>query len=458
MSQGMRAAEQVSSLTVLVRGTIGRFLAPPVLAELHRRAHSSNYEEHITHEALLAIMLDAVIGTQPSPHAAMLARRDEWTGSLQALYKKFERVDPNFATHLVSHTASEIRPLMQRKPTTGRDPLWRQTKVIDGTMPDGSEHRLGVLRRLKAAGLPANFVIVYDLASGLCERVAASEDAYTNERTLAEPLLEQAAPGEIYLGDRGFCTTRLIGCLDRRQAFFVFRECDGKVRLDQETPEKPRGRCSTGRVWESQVRLCETKGEGTWTLRRIHLLLDKPTQRGETEIWLLTNLPPRYKARAIADQHLRRWEVERHFYHIKCDLRGEMPRLGQPRAAIFAMCAALAAGNVLALVKHLAARQHGKTSAVPAKLSPYYLVLEISHSYRAIEALTTAQDWRRIANLSPADFLKWARKLAAAIDWTKYPVHSRGPKQRPPPRFKDKRNHHSTHRLLTKKKNDSNAG
>lgn len=457
MLAGMQAAERVSSLTVLVRGAIGRFLAPPVLAELHRRVGSSNYQEQITHQALLAIMLDAVIGTQPSPHAAALARRAEWQGSVQALYKKFERVDPDFATSLVSHTAGQIGPLVLRRPTTAGDKLWRQTKVVDGTMPDGSEHRLGVLRRLKAAGLPANFVIVYDLASGLCQRVAAAEDAYTNERALAEPLLEQAAPGEIYLGDRGFCTTRLIGCVDRQQAFFVFRHPDNKVRYEPQTPEKPRGRCSTGRVGECQVRVYETTGERTWTLRRIHLLLDKPTQRGETELWLLTNLPPSYHARAIADQYRRRWEVERHFHHLKCDLRGELPSLAQPRAAIFAMCAALAASNVLALVKHLAAHPRAKKDA-PTKLSPYYLVLEISHSYQAIEALTTARDWQRIADLALPAFLKWARKRAAAINWSKYPVHARGPKQRPPPRFKEARHHHSTYRLQKAKKNDSKAG
>src|SRR4051812_30054409 len=45
-------------------------------------------------------------------------------------------------------------------------------KILDGTMPDRSEHRLGVLRQIRAAGLPAQAVIVYDLATGLCDSVA----------------------------------------------------------------------------------------------------------------------------------------------------------------------------------------------------------------------------------------------------------------------------------------------
>lgn len=453
---GMQAAVQVSPLTVVVRGAIERWLAPEILAEIARQSGSDNYERKITLQALTAIMLDAVVGMQPSVHAAAVARRDQWQGSVQALYTKLGRVDPKFSIGLVRQTFQGISPLLTR-PRKSKS-LPGPVKILDGTMPDGSEHRLGVLRRLGPAGLPAQAVIVYDLATGLCDRIAVDEDAYKSEKPLAEELLEEALPGEIYLGDRAFCTYRLMAQTLDHQAFFVFREHHYNLVYEQQLPDKRCGRCSTGRVLEAQVRLYNRAQDCVWQLRRIHVELDVPTEAGEHDLWLLTNLPPTYKARAIAELYRSRWKIERHFHLVKRELHGQMPSLGGPRAAIFALCISLAAGNVLALIKHLPpAKRSSATRPQPAP-SGYYLALEIGRSYAAIEALTTPRSWRSIARLSPLAFWRWARKLAAQIPWSRYVVHPRGPKQRPPPRSSGKHRHHfSTYRLLQEKENGSNA-
>jgi hypothetical protein len=57
---GMQAAERVSPLSVLVRGGLERWLAPPILAELAASAGGGNYQRKVTLEALTAVMLDAV--------------------------------------------------------------------------------------------------------------------------------------------------------------------------------------------------------------------------------------------------------------------------------------------------------------------------------------------------------------------------------------------------------------
>ena len=446
----MQAAERVSPLTVVVRGAIERWLAPEVLAEIVRRSGSDNYERKITLQALTAIMLDAVIGMQPSVHAAAVARRDQWQGSVQALYTKLGRVDPRFAMELVRETAAGIAPLVSRAPQPKSLP--GRVKILDGTMPDGSEHRLGVLRQLRAAGLPAQAVIVYDLETGICDRIAADEDAYTCEKPLAETLLQEAVSGEVYLGDRGFCTCRLMGQVIARQAFFVFREHAHDMVYEQECPDKRRGRCSSGQVLEGQVRLCNRSGTGVWPLRRVHVQLDTPTQADEHDLWLLTNLPPSVKAGDIAELYRRRWQVERYFHSIKRELHGQMPSLGEPRAAIFALCMSLAAGNVLAFIKQLAPCERVGVGTSAPILSAYYLALEIGRSYAAIEALTTARCWQPIVALSPAAFWRWAKKLAKQIPWSHYVSRPRGPKQRPPPRLSGKHRHHfSTYRLLQAK-------
>jgi Transposase DDE domain len=453
----MQAAEKVSPLTVLVRGAVERWLAPPILAEIASDCAISNYERKVTLEALTAIMLDTVLGMQPTVHAAAIARRDEWKGSIQALYAKFGRIDPKFAMGLVKRTADGILPLLTSKRMAGK-PGNTSIKVLDGTMPDGSEHRLGVLRELAAAGLPAQAVVIYDLRTGVCDRVAVDEDAYASEKTLAEALLQEAATGEIYIADRGFCTCRLMGQVLERDAFFVFREHAYDLVYEEQSPEQPCGRCVTGLVLEGKVRLCDRIRKCTWDLRRIHVKLDAPIQSGETDLWLLTNLPPECLACEIAELYRQRWQVERHFHFIKRELHGQMPSLGEPRAAIFALCVSLAAGNLLAFVKQLQPDKKPDAEQLRPALSGYYLALEISRSYAAIEALTRPRDWRSVAELSPRSFCTWSMKLADRIPWSRYVSHPRGPKQRPPPRLSGKHRHHfSTYRLLETKKEKQRA-
>jgi hypothetical protein len=454
-ASSMLAAEKLSPLTVVVRGAVERWLAPPILAQIASDCAISNYERKVTLQALTGIMLDAVLGMQPTVHAAAIARRNEWQGSIQALYAKLGRVDPKFSMGLVRRTAEGILPLVTSRRMAGK-PGNVSIKVLDGTMPDGSEHRLGVLRELAAAGLPAQAVIVYDLSTGVCDRVAVDEDAYASEKVLAEAVLQEAAADEIYIADRGFCTCRLMGQLLGRESSFIFREHAYDLVYEEESRERSCGRCSSGVVLEGTVRLCDRLRKCTWDLRRFHVQLDAPTQSGEKDLLLLTNLPTDCLAVEIADLYRQRWQVERHFHFIKRELHGQIPSLGEPRAAIFALCVSLAAGNVLAFVKHL--QPEDKAAVQRPVLSGYYLALEISRSYAAIEALTTPRDWQAIAKLSSRAFLTWAKQQATRIKWQRYVTHPRGPKQRPPPRLSGKHRHHfSTYRLLKSQNDQSRA-
>jgi len=111
---------------------------------------------------------------------------------------------------------------------------------------------------------------------------------------------------------------------------------------------------------------------------------------------------------------------------------------------------------VLAFVKQL--QPEKKAASQRPALSGYYLALEISRSYAAIEALTTPRDWQAVADLSSRAFLTWAKQRATRIPWQRYLTHPRGPKQRPPPRQSGKHRHHfSTYRLLETKKEKHRA-
>ena len=107
----------------------------------------------------------------------------------------------------------------------------------------------------------------------------------------------------------------------------------------------------TGRVFEQTLRATNDAGEVLF-LRRVTVVLDKPTRDGDTELHLLTNVPVKHaRARVVADLYRRRWTIETAFAEMEKVLNGEINALGYPKAALFSFCMALVAYNVLSTVK-----------------------------------------------------------------------------------------------------------
>ena len=103
------------------------------------------------------------------------------------------------------------------------------------------------------------------------------------------------------------------------------------------------GRIDTGKVYEQTIRATDDAGEVLF-LRRVTVLLDRPTRDGDTELHLLTNVPAKdARAKVIADLYRRRWTIETAFQELEATLHGEINTLGYPKAALFAFCVALVA-------------------------------------------------------------------------------------------------------------------
>ncbi|MBX6311767.1 MAG: transposase [Isosphaeraceae bacterium] len=66
----------------------------------------------------------------------------------------------------------------------------------------------------------------------------------------------------------------------------------------------------------------------TQRVHRIVLRLDRPTENGEPEVVLLTNLPADIPAVELAELYRNRWSIERQFAFLKEVLQGELPSLG----------------------------------------------------------------------------------------------------------------------------------
>src|SRR5262249_19773548 len=89
--------------------------------------------------------------------------------------------------------------------------------------------------------------------------------------------------------------------------------------------------------------------------------------------------------------------IERHFQALTDLLHCELPSLGYPRAAVFAFCRSVVAGNALAVLQGNLRAVHGPERA--REVSTYELVNDIAEVYRGVMiAVPPVQGgWRRPA-------------------------------------------------------------
>jgi Transposase DDE domain len=447
----LETALEISPLTVLVRGVLEWACPHAFFEELFdRQCRPQQWSRKLVISAIAWLMLAVVSGVRRSVFAAFQADQaldtPTITATAAALYAKYGRIDPRFTTAAVRESAARMHALLTAAGI--KEPFgWEgyRITILDGTDLAGTEHRLKPLRRIKAAGLPGRFVAAYDLATGLVVDAVASEDAYTSERELVRALLLIAVVNQLFVADRNFCTTKILFRIMDRDAFFVIRQHLG-LRWHPLKEAKAIGRVETGAVWEQPIEVEDTDSGERRRMRRIILVLDTPTDEGDTEIVLLSNLKGICPLR-ICTLYRDRWTIERHFALVKTVLHGEIEGLGRPRAALFAMGMALVAANALAVVKQALRVTHGEEEF--EKLSGYSLADEVAGNYRAVDVLVAEAEWSALRAEPAERFWGWCRGVASQVRTRGLHKHPRGPKRPQPPRASGKdRPHYATYRLL----------
>lgn len=447
----MDAAVEVSPVTVLVRGILEWAFPDECLQALYEQAPRC-WTRTLTIQALFWLIIDVVAGAKNAVFAAYQAdqARDEptITVSHQAVYDKLGRMPHEFGSLLVRASAQRLAPLLAHaQPRHFLGLKKHRIRIVDGTDLGGTEHRLAVLRGIRAAGLPGRLVVCYEWATGICSEAIASEDAYASERVLVQEILGRAQVEDLFVMDRFYCTAPVMQAIGGRRASFVIRGDERNLRCRARGRRRYIGRTSTGRVSEQELEVEDTQTGEQFVVRRLFLLLDEPTEDGETEVRLLTNLPASISALRIVDLYRERWTLERHFDFLKNCLHGEIESLGKPNAALFMMFLALVAGNALAVVRQAIRTTHGDEEL--ERLSGYYLVDELAKNQHAIEVLVEDNQWQNLQRLSVPAFWNWTKRVAQRIRTRAFHKHPRGPKHPPPKRTSGKRRHHySTYRLL----------
>jgi len=293
---------------------------------------------------------------------------------------------------------------------------------------------------------------VYDPQLDLMTDIIPCEDGHAQERSLLAQVLPLVGEGDVWIEDRNFCTVDFLLGVSQRGAYFVARR-HGNVTLEPQGKFGAEVETETGWVSERKVWVCRA-GERVLSVRLVRVRLKQPTEDGDWEVEILTNLPAAVAdAATVAHLYLKRWKIEGAFHELTMALKCELNTLGYPRAALFAFAVAVAAYNVLAVLKAALRAVHGEEK-VQREVSGYYVALEWAMVYAGMMIALPAEQWEVFGPMSAQRLAKYLRSWATKIDMEKIKkAPPRKPTKHKTQRIQDQSPHLSTARLLAEAKN-----
>jgi IS4 transposase len=422
-----RFSEQ-APVAVMARLGLQRAVGAEWVNQVFEEHSEKQYTRELLFSTVVELMSLVALGMRRSLHAAAKKMTQKLSVSVTALYDKVNRVEPAVMRALVSGSAERLAPVMEPL-RRAKAPLlagW-QLRIIDGNHLPASEKRLAPLRGFRGAALPGHSLVVYDPDLDLVLDLIPCEDGHASERNLLPAALESATQGQLWMGDRHFCTSAAIRMATARGAAVLFREHASHPNPISTGPRRKIGCVDTGVVYEESVELPATKEAPALALRRITLVLDAPTSDSDMEIRLLTTLPESVNATVAAKLYRSRWSIEGLFGRLEAALTSEVRTLGHPRAALFAFATAVLAYNVLAVVQAAIAAAHDLDDK-GIEVSTYYVADDVRSDYRGMLVAIPAKEWQRFDALSPAALARTLIAIAKNVDPRSVRKHPRGPK------------------------------
>jgi IS4 transposase len=440
---------------VMVRATLEKLLRPDRLDQIFEDARQRQYTKQLLFSQVVAVMASVVTRTHSSVHSAYLAMRDRLGVSPAALYEKLNHAEPGVASVMVRQTAADAAKVIDSMPAAKKVILpGLEVFYLDGNHLAATEHRLSELRITREGPLPGQSLALLDAQRELIVDLVPCEDGHSQERALLPELLERLRERIVIVADRNFCTTKFLFGLATRGAFFVIRQHGSTLTWKLRGKRRRVGRIASGTVYEQGMEL--HSGDATLSIRRVTLCLNHPTESGDTEIRILTNLSAEQATGLqVAETYGTRWTVEGAFQTLTDVLRCEVETLGYPRAALFSFATAVLAYNTYAVVRAALRTAHG-TELIGEKLSDYHLLEDVAATYVGMDIAVPDECWGPYRSMPVRSFARSLKELAHRVKLSRYPKQRRGPKKPRPRRKSGRRNHHiSTARVLAERKKRS---
>jgi IS4 transposase len=442
-----------SPLTVMAQALLEHALQAEPIDELFERTAQVQYTDKLLFSTVVDTLSLVVCGFYKSPRKVYISQPKQFPVTLKSVYEKLHGVELPVMRELVRDNARRLTEVVHALDGALPELLPGFTvKILDGNCLAATQHRLKELRTIAAGPLPGKTLVVLDPQLGLVTDVFPCEDGHAQERALLGPVLDSVQEGELWLEDRNFCTLGwLFGVVRRRQAHVLVREHKGLPWTAVDELHAV-GRVATGEVFEQSVEVSNEEGS-VLRLRRILIRLDKPTRDGDTEVALLTDLAvAQADALTLARLYLERWRIETVFQVLTEALNCEQPRLGYPKAALFAFCVTLLAYNVLAVIKAALRVTYG-TDKVENEVSLYQVTEEIRQTYTGMMIAIVPEQWLPFRTMSARELANCLRDLARQVDLAKYKKAPTRPKKPPTPRLYDPQQPHvSTAKILAERR------
>ena len=408
-------------------------LAPEDLDALFGMHAVAQYERELLFSSVVDLMGVVVCKIEPSVCAAFNEVAESLPVSIVSVYNKLNGLEPGITAALVRHTATRLSPVITAM--EGQIPALLpgyRVRILDGNHLAATERRLKVLRGSVAGPLPGHALVVLDPSLMLATDMIPCEDGHAQERSLTKAILALVVADDVWIADRNFCTTALLTGMADAHAFFVIRQ-HGNLTVTSRGTVRSCGRTDTGHVYEQLVTIKDARG-ASMKLRRVTVVLDKPTRDGDAEMAILTNLPKSAaKPVIVAELYRERWTLETMFQSLTQMLEGELAPLGYPRAALFGFGVALATYNILSTVQ-AALRATFGGEKVQQEVSGYYIANDVRKTSFGMSIALEPETWRPFQTMkAPAlakQMLAWAshanlRKLKKRPRLIKTPVPKR---------------------------------
>ncbi|MHC5735864.1 transposase [Nostoc sp.] len=442
-----------SPVSVMVRGLLETILCPQKLDELFEKSAKTQYTKELLFSTVVEMMNTVTCGIRPSIHAAYQAKTSQMNVSVTSVYNKLNAMETDVSAELVRETGTSMEAIIRH--LNGSLPDWLpgyRLKILDGNAIGASEHRLKPLRNCNSAPLPGQSLVVLDPSLMLAIDVFPCEDAHAQERSLLHKVLTTIEEDDVWIADRNFCTLNFLSGIVARKGYFIIREHQCFPWYDA-SEFRHIGSVEGGKVFEQTVKVSDDEGYLS-NIGRVKIILDETTRDGDSEIFILTNLPTKVaNALLVAQIYRKRWTIETLFQILTEIFNCEIKTLGYPKAAVFAFCVALVSYNILSVVLAALRSIHG-IKKIEQEVSSYYLADEIRGTYRGMMIAIPPSEWKVFAKMNLIELTNILRDLAARVNLVVFASHPRAPKKtrrvlkrtRP-----SKRPHVSTAKILSQK-------
>ena len=242
----------------------------------------------------------------------------------------------------------ELRQRLLQRATLAWKWHGHHVKVLDGTsysMPD-TEANQGQWPQpkgqKKGCGFPvAKLLGLFCLSTGAWIGHAV-DTCYRHDLSLWQRLKHLLVPGDVLLGDAGYCAWALMAELKARGV-------DSVMRLHQKRPKDMRrgkalGQCDRLQTWlkpKQRGKQCPWS-VSEWValpaslqVRILHITIERKGFR-TTQLWLATTLtdPIRYSAESLAELYYRRWSIELFLRDLKTTMQMEVLRCKTPNMVL----------------------------------------------------------------------------------------------------------------------------